>query len=374
MIVYKNGGFMPDIPLVTVITPTNNIVDNELTDDFNLLVSLLDKQNYPNIEHIVIDKASKDGTVQLLQDYKNKGYIQYYSEFDNGKFAAINKGIMHANGKYVTFLGCDDFIHNIMAISQIIEIMENYDAAFSYGASTVIHPEGVVFPFEPSIYNAFQVMPCAKQAMFFKKSVLAAEGYFDEKFKNMADFDMVIRLMLKEYTGVLYNNNYVTWKLSEEVVGNPDMINNEIKAVYIKNYRNLVQLTDKMLEDMVTYSKFPQPLLDRLAQLFPDENRQEFLDACENMYQTRYNLLNPQTEADESSITEEALNEEEVQTEQQSQPQPQKSSMNQSGMGMGQASPRPAMPGMSGMPRPNPGLQTNPQMNPTRPQMPPRFQ
>ena len=366
---------MPDIPLVTVITPTYNIVDNELTDDFNLLVSLLDKQNYPNIEHIVIDKASKDGTVQLLQDYKNKGYLQYYSEFDSGKFAAMNKGIMHANGKYVTFLGCDDFIHNIMSISQIVEIMENYDAAFSYGASTVIHPEGFVFPFEPSIYNAFQVMPCARQAMFFKKSVLAQEGYFDEKFKNMADMDLIIRLMLKEYTGVLYENNYVTWKLSEDVLNNTDLINNEIKTVYIKNYRNLVQLTDDILEDMVTYSKFPQQLLDILAQHFLEENRQDFLTACENMYQTRYNAINTPIEEDENAINENYLNEQEnTVANEQVQTPPQPSGMSETGMNLGQTSrPQPTMPGMSGMSRPNAGLQTNPQINPTRPQMPPRF-
>ena len=60
-------------PLVSIITPTYNIVENDHADEFNLLVSLLELQTYPRIEHIVIDGASSDETVELLKDYNNKG-------------------------------------------------------------------------------------------------------------------------------------------------------------------------------------------------------------------------------------------------------------------------------------------------------------
>ena len=68
-------------PEFTVITPTSNIVDAGLTDDFSLLVNLLDRQTYPYIEHIVIDNASTDETITLLKDYKNSGFLNFYSEF-----------------------------------------------------------------------------------------------------------------------------------------------------------------------------------------------------------------------------------------------------------------------------------------------------
>lgn len=49
----------------------------------------------------------------------------------------------------------------------------------------------------PAMYNAFQVMPCARQGMVFKRSMIEEEKYFDEKFKLMSDLDFIIRLLLK---------------------------------------------------------------------------------------------------------------------------------------------------------------------------------
>ena len=132
-------------PLVSIVTPTHNIIENGLTDEFNLLVNLLDKQTYPNVEHIIIDKASTDDTQLLLKDYKNKGYIHFFSEPDSGKYQALNKGIMHAKGKYIAFVSCDDFFHDITGIAEVIELMEANNADFSFAPAYCIHPEGFVF-------------------------------------------------------------------------------------------------------------------------------------------------------------------------------------------------------------------------------------
>ena len=72
-------------PEFTVITPTYNIVENNQADDFTLLINLLDRQTYPYIEHLIIDNASTDETVTLLKEYKNSGFINFFSESDRGK-------------------------------------------------------------------------------------------------------------------------------------------------------------------------------------------------------------------------------------------------------------------------------------------------
>ena len=194
-------------PEVTVITPTSNIVENNQADDFTLLVNLLDRQTYEYIEHLIIDNASKDGTEVLLKDYKNAGFLSFFSEPDRGKFDAMNKGILRAKGKYVSFLSCDDFYHDITAIADIVNVMEEEDADFCFFPSYCCHPEGYAFQFVPAMLNAFQVSPCPRQAMFFKKSVLTEIGSFDEKFKLLADYDLIIRLLLRGYKGVLFEGN-----------------------------------------------------------------------------------------------------------------------------------------------------------------------
>ena len=274
-------------PFVTIITPTHNLLENNLADDFNLLISLLDMQTYPNIEHLIIDNMSNDGTVEMLKDYKNKGYINFFSERDTGKFNAYNKGVMRAKGKYVTFLSCDDFIHDITSIYDIVNLMEANEADFTFAPAYCRHPEGCVFLFAPSMHNAFQVMPCARQAMFFKKSMIEKEGYFDEKFKTMSDFDFIMRIIMKRYTPVYFDNNYVTYKYGVKAMENPQRSEEESKAIYFKNFRTLYPLNDDLLNKMAKFSEFPQPLLEKLSKYFPDEDRELFFDRCTQMHQLR---------------------------------------------------------------------------------------
>ena len=274
-------------PFVTIITPTHNLLENNLADDFNLLISLLDMQTYPNIEHLIIDNMSNDGTVEMLKDYKNKGYINFFSERDTGKFNAYNKGVMRAKGKYVTFLSCDDFIHDITSIYDIVNLMEANEADFTFAPAYCRHPEGFVFLFAPSMHNAFQVMPCARQAMFFKKSMIEKEGYFDEKFKTMSDFDFIMRIIMKRYTPVYFDNNYVTYKYGVKALENPQRSEEESKAIYFKNFRTLYTLNDDALNKMAKFSEFPQPLLEKLSKYFPDEDRELFFDRCEQMHKLR---------------------------------------------------------------------------------------
>lgn len=279
-------------PLITVITPTDNLLQNNNADAFNLLVQLLDMQTYPNIEHIIIDNGSTDGTIEFLKDYKNQGYLTFFSERDTGKFNAYNKGIMHAKGKYITFLSCDDFIHDVTSIYDIVNLMEANNADFTFAPAYCRHPEGFVFLFAPAMHSAFQVMPCARQAMFFKKTMLDRENYFDERFKLLADFDLIIRIIMKGYTPAYFDTTYVTYKLGEKVAQNEDRAEKEIKAIYNKNYRTLYPLNETVLDRMTKFSEFPKELLDRLAKYFPEDDRELFYERCEQMHQIRVNAHN----------------------------------------------------------------------------------
>lgn len=274
-------------PEVSVITPTSNIVEKEQADDFNLLINILNRQTYPYVEHIIIDNASSDGTQELLKDYKNNGYINFFSEPDHGKFDAMNKGIMRAKGKYVSFLSCDDFYHDITGIADIVNLMESENADFCYFPSYCSHPEGFTFLFQPAILNVFQVSPCPRQAFFFKRSVLEEMRYFDNKFKLLADYDLIIRLFLNGYKGVMFDGNIVTCKLGEQVTKHTIQVEAECSHIFYKNYKNLYPMTNEVLDRMVKISEVPKPLLDKLVTKFPQEYRDEYYQQYENMYNLR---------------------------------------------------------------------------------------
>lgn len=274
-------------PEVTIITPTSNIVDKGQADDFTLLVNLLDRQTYEFVDHLIIDNASQDGTEVLLKEYKNSGFLTFYSEPDRGKFDAMNKGLLRAKGKYVAFLSCDDFYHDITGIADVVNVMEEEDADFCFFPSYCCHPEGYVFQFIPAMLNTFQVAPCPRQAMFLKKSVLNELRGFDEKFKLLADYDLVIRLVLGGYKGVLFDGNIVTCKLGEQVSKNTTQVEAECNHIFYKNYKNMYPMSNEVLDRMVKFSEIPKPLLDKLAMKFPSEDKDLFYEKYQQMYELR---------------------------------------------------------------------------------------
>ena len=274
-------------PEVTIITPTYNIVDEGLTDDFNLLITLLHKQTYPYIEHLIIDNASTDETLMLLKEYKNSGLLNFYSEKDRGKFDAYNKGILRAKGQYLAFVSCDDFYQDVTGIMDVINVMEEEDADFAFFPVYCVHPEGYVFLFMPSILNVFQVPPCPRQALIVRKDVMNELNGFDEKFKMTADYDLIIRLFLNEYRGVFFDGNIMTCKVGKQIMTQTVQCEAETKHIFYKNYKNMYSMTDEVLDRMVGLSEMPKPLLEQLVKKFPEEDYDLFYERYEEMYNIR---------------------------------------------------------------------------------------
>ena len=172
--------------------------------------------------------------------------------------------------------------------------MEANNADFTFAPAYCRHPEGFVFLFAPSMYNAFQAMPCSRQAMFFKKSMIEKENYFDLKFKTMSDFDFIMRIIMKKYTPAYFDTNYVTYKLGTKPMENLQRSEEEVKAIYYKNFRSIYPLNDDILDRMAKYSEFPKGLLDKLAVYFPEADREIFYQKCEEMHQLRLSALQQQ--------------------------------------------------------------------------------
>ena len=98
------------MPKITIITVIHNLIKNHREHTFKACVDSVYAQNKGQIEHLVIDGGSTDGSLQILEEYKSKGWIKYISEADNGIYDAMNKGIRLAQGEYVWFVNSDDYI------------------------------------------------------------------------------------------------------------------------------------------------------------------------------------------------------------------------------------------------------------------------
>ncbi len=127
-------------PLVTIITASYNLINGGRKEWFIQNLESVQSQTYKNIEHIVIDGASTDGTIELLEEYQNKGWIKYYSEPDKGIYDALNKGILKANGKYVVCLNSDDFYCDEHAVEWLVSKTEENNADACYGSTNRVDP------------------------------------------------------------------------------------------------------------------------------------------------------------------------------------------------------------------------------------------
>ncbi len=187
-----------ELPLVTVITATFNLIKSGRKETFIQSAESVQKQTYKNIEHIVIDGASEDGTLKLLEKYQKKGWFKYYSEPDKGIYDAMNKGILKAKGKYVVCLNSDDLYCNDKAIEMLVQKAEEQDADACYGNATKVNPKTMEVTFDWKGKENFlpwtPAFPC-HQTFLIRTDVMKELGLYNLKYKGCADNAFLVRLV-----------------------------------------------------------------------------------------------------------------------------------------------------------------------------------
>ena len=104
----------------------------------------------------------------------------------------------------------------------------------------------------------------------------------------MADFDLIMRLLIKKRKGIYFDTNYTTYKLGDHTYNNEEQCINETKLIYRKNFRNMYPLDNEdTLDAMARFSEFPQPLLEKLSECFVPEDKELFLERCEQLHGIR---------------------------------------------------------------------------------------
>ncbi len=180
-------------PLVTIVTPSFN-------QDQYLEATILSvlNQSYPNIEYIIIDGGSADGSLSIIRKYTNK-LAAWKSEKDCGQTDAINKGFALARGEILAWINSDD-TYQPNAVAEAVQFLSgNTQVGMVYGDAYYIDADGHIIGKFPAAQTSLVKLRrgyvhIPQQASFFRKSIWDQVGPLDTDFYFAMDYDLWVRI------------------------------------------------------------------------------------------------------------------------------------------------------------------------------------
>lgn len=185
-------------PKISIITICYNC-----KDDIEPTILSVINQSYPNVEYIIIDGGSSDGTLDIINKYRNSINV-LITEPDKGIFDAMNKGLRYATGTWVNFMNAGDTFHNPETLKNVFQNKDNSDVGVLYG-NTITGGE-LHHPKELSTLKYGEIMAC-HQSIFYNREICGNELFYKTKHKHYGDIELTRRLYIK---GVLFKQVYVT--------------------------------------------------------------------------------------------------------------------------------------------------------------------
>jgi glycosyltransferase involved in cell wall biosynthesis len=185
-------------PKFSIITVTYN-AEKVLEDTIQSVIF----QTYRNVEYIIVDGASKDHTLEIVNKYHNR-INKVISEPDKGLYDAMNKGIQLATGDYLCFLNAGDKFHDSETLQKIVHTLKGQELPdVIYGETAIVDEEGHFLHMRRLSTPAHLNWKSFKQGMlvchqaFFVNRELAINHLYDLQYRFSADFDWCIRIMKK---------------------------------------------------------------------------------------------------------------------------------------------------------------------------------
>ena len=189
---------------VSIITVTYNS-EKFLAD----CIRSVQMQNYPHIEHIVVDGKSTDGTVGIIRSFEG-GIARWVSESDKGMYDAINKGMQMATGDVIGILNSDDVLDNDHVILQIVHefVANQADAVYGdleYVAQDDLNKVLRIWKGQPYKRERFQLgwMP-AHPTFYIKRSMVEKYGGYETHYFSAADYEFMARYLFHHRVSASY--------------------------------------------------------------------------------------------------------------------------------------------------------------------------
>ena len=182
-----------DIPLVSIVTPSFNQA-RFLEATFRSVL----EQDYPNIEYILVDGGSTDGSLDIIHRYADR-FAWWVSEKDRGQTDAINKGFARAKGHILAWLNSDDTYEPHAVAGAVAFLQSRPDVGLVYGDANYIDENGSTigrFPAAQTDYTRLRrgYVHIPQQAAFWRADLWKKVGPLDPSFYFAMDYDLWVRL------------------------------------------------------------------------------------------------------------------------------------------------------------------------------------
>lgn len=200
---------------LTIVTVSYNAVNT-----IEQTISSVINQSYPNIEYVIIDGGSTDGTVDIIKKYKDK--IAYWiSEPDGGIYDAMNKGIKVATGEYVYFLGADDTLIDISIIQAVVcDMSDNPSDIYSYGVYCVNNKLMQKYVGNSHAKKHLDVVDMVPHQGLFVKRSIAVKLPYDVNYKITADYKFFLQCYRNKEISIRYEDYPVAFYAMDGISSN----------------------------------------------------------------------------------------------------------------------------------------------------------
>jgi glycosyltransferase involved in cell wall biosynthesis len=188
---------------ISVITPTRNSAAT-IRDTLGSILA----QKHPEIEHLVIDGQSTDGTVDIVR--RHSPFTHCVSEPDTGMYDAINKGIRLARGEVVGVLNADDSYYDESALARVADVFQREQCDAVYGDliyadardPTIVRRYWRAGAYKPGAFKWGWMPP--HPTFFLKRSLYEKHGVYHLEFKMAADYELMLRYIHKHRIAPAY--------------------------------------------------------------------------------------------------------------------------------------------------------------------------
>ena len=253
--------------LVSIVTVTY-----ENASSIERVINSVLEQSYSNLEHIIIDCGSHDGTLQIIREYEN--YVSYYvSEHNLEKSDAMNMGLALSAGKYIAFLDPDGWYTND-AVSLALDYIQMKKADFSFGDAIGVDSEGAsIEVYKGGVKNGisiFEMQPIPHSTMFVSCDAYEKVGQYDKNLGDASDYDMELRLMHKHLRGCKITDSIYYYKVSGDCLSKKAYVDSMCQV--LMKYHCMVE-KEELLEwiKFRKYGEGDKKVLERLLNIIISE-------------------------------------------------------------------------------------------------------